>query len=280
MQRRDVVMLAVTHQRPPYVPWDVAYSSAAWRRLGNHLGEQDLEQYAGNHFVYINSTVGAPADLPDGRVRDGFGVVWRLAHDGEVGMIEGQALPEPTLSGFAFPDARDPRHYAHIPERIDRHRDRFKLFAVGYTLLERAWTLRGMEPFMIDLIERPEFVDERLDAITEVNLAQLQTALRHDFDCVHFGDDWGQQRGLLIGRRHWRRFIFPRMKRMCDAVRRAGRLISIHSCDDSKPCGGRAGSSPSIPATIARCGPLSGRVIGRPDELDHAYCHAGRSAAR
>jgi uroporphyrinogen decarboxylase len=230
MQKREVVMLAVTHQRPPYVPWDIAFTPAAWRRLGEHLGEGDLERFAGNHFVYVNSTVGAFADQPDGRVRDGFGVMWRRADDGEVGMIEGQVLPEPTLSGFAFPDARDPKHYAPIPELIDGHRDRFRLFAIGFTLLERAWTLRGMEQFMMDLIERPDFVGRLLDAITEVNLAQLEMALRHDFDCVHFGDDWGQQRGLLIGRKHWRQFVFPRMKRMCDAVRRAGKLISIHSC--------------------------------------------------
>ncbi|MHC4716045.1 MAG: uroporphyrinogen decarboxylase family protein, partial [Planctomycetota bacterium] len=230
MRKRDVVILAVTHQRPPYVPWDVAYTPAAWRRLGEHVGERDLEGYAGNHFVYINSTVGAFEDAPDGWLRDGFGVTWRRGGDGEVGMIEGQVLPEPTLSGFAFPDARDPRHYAHIPELIDRHRDRFRMFAIGFTLLERAWTLRGMEPFMIDLLERPEFAEQLLDAITELNLAQIEMALRHDFDCVHFGDDWGQQRGLLIGRSHWRRFIFPRMKRMCAAVRRAGTFISIHSC--------------------------------------------------
>ncbi len=240
MLKRDVVMLAVTHRRPPYVPWDIAFSPAAWRRLGEHLGEPDLERFVGNHFVYINSTVGAFADQPEacraappgqgGRVRDGFGVRWRRADDGEIGMIEGQVLPEPTLEGFTFPDARDPRHYAHIPELMDRHRDRFKLFAIGFTLLERAWTLRGMEQFMMDLIERPDFAGRLLDGITEVNLAQLEMALRYDFDCVHFGDDWGQQRALLIGRRRWRQFMFPRMQRMCDAVRRAGRLISIHSC--------------------------------------------------
>ena len=230
MQKRDVVIQAVTHRRPPYVPWDVAYTPAAWRRLGEHLGEPDPEAYAGNHFVYINSTLQAFADAGQGRVRDGFGVTWRRADDGEVGMIEGQVLPAPTLAGYVFPDARDPRYYAHIPALIDKHRDRFRMFAIGFTLLERAWTLRGMEPFLIDLLERPAFVEELLDAITEVNLAQIEMALRCDFDCVHLGDDWGQQRGLLIGRRHWRRFLFPRMKRMCDAVRRAGKFISIHSC--------------------------------------------------
>ena len=119
MQKRDVVMLAVTHRRPPYVPWDIAYTAPTWRRLGEYLGQADLERFAGNHFVYVNSALGAFADQPDGRVRDAFGVTWRRADDGEVGMIEGQVLPEPTLRGLSCPEARDPSHYAHIPELID-----------------------------------------------------------------------------------------------------------------------------------------------------------------
>ena len=64
MQKRDVVIRAVTHRRPPYVPWDIACASAVWWRLGDRLGEPGLERYAANRFVCINGTVGAFADQP------------------------------------------------------------------------------------------------------------------------------------------------------------------------------------------------------------------------
>jgi uroporphyrinogen-III decarboxylase len=51
-------------------------------------------------------------------------------------------------------------------------------------------------------------------------------------DCVHFGDDWGQQRGLLMGPELWRDFLKPELARMYGVVREAGRLVSIHSCGD------------------------------------------------
>ena len=172
MQKRDVVMLAVTHRRPPYVPWDIAFTPAAWRRLDAHLGEPDLERFVGNHFVYVNSTVGAFADQPDGRVRDGFGVLWRRADDGEVGMIEGQVLPEPTLTGFAFPDARDPRHYAHIPELIDGHRDRFRLLQPMDVLLGNVRIVGYLER-VVQERHRPQLLHGSLQVLFAGDLRHL-----------------------------------------------------------------------------------------------------------
>jgi len=51
-------------------------------------------------------------------------------------------------------------------------------------------------------------------------------------DIVHFGDDWGQQHGLIMGPRLWREFIKPRIQRMYARVREAGKIVSIHSCGD------------------------------------------------
>jgi uroporphyrinogen decarboxylase len=56
--------------------------------------------------------------------------------------------------------------------------------------------------------------------------------LEFPFDAVEFGDDWGSQRGLIMGPRLWRRFILPRVKRLYGAVRAAGKKVFIHSCGD------------------------------------------------
>jgi hypothetical protein len=42
--------------------------------------------------------------------------------------------------------------------------DLFTRFQVGFSLFERAWTMHGMENLLVDMIERPEFVEEFLDA--------------------------------------------------------------------------------------------------------------------
>ena len=85
---------------------------------------------------------------------------------------------------------------------------------------------------MMDFVEHPSFVSELLDALADLSMSVVQRAVELDVDCIHFGDDWGQQRGLLMGPRIWRQFIRPRLARLYAAVKRAGKYVSIHSCGD------------------------------------------------
>jgi uroporphyrinogen decarboxylase len=180
----------------------------------------------------LGNDIGFFADLGNDRVRDGFGVVWDRSVDKDIGQVEGCVLPEPTLKGYTWPDPLDPRFFSDIPGRIARQGDRFRVFQIGFSLYERAWTMRGMENLMMDFHDHPEFVDELLNTIADYNIAQAREALKYDIDAVHFGDDWGQQRGLQMGPRLWKRFILPPLKRMYSVVRDAGKYVSIHSCGD------------------------------------------------
>lgn len=122
--------------------------------------------------------------------------------------------------------------FSDIPHRITRYGDRYRVYAIGFSLFERAWTLRGMEALMMDFLDEPEFVHALFTAIADYNIAQLTHALNYDIDAVYFGDDWGQQHGLQMGYKTWRTFIYPQLKRMYSAVRNAGKHVFIHSCGD------------------------------------------------
>ena len=51
-----------------------------------------------------------------------------------------------------------------FPAKIARFPDRFRVFQIGFSLYERAWTLRGMENLMMDFYDHPQFVHELLAA--------------------------------------------------------------------------------------------------------------------
>ena len=108
-----------------------------------------------NHFLKLGSDIGFFDDLGNHRVRDVFGVVWDRAVDRDIGNVEGCVLPEPTLAGYALPGPVDRRFFADIPAKIDRFPDRFRVFQIGFSLYERAWTLRGMRTLMIDFYDHP-----------------------------------------------------------------------------------------------------------------------------
>ena len=232
MTKREVVTLALRGERPPYVPWSFSFTREARQTLQRHFGTEDLEPVMENHILGLGDAVGFFEDIGDDRFRDHFGVVWDRSVDKDIGIVQGCLLPEPTLSGYTFPDPLDPRFFADIPEKIDRFADRFRVFEIGFSLYERAWTLRGMANLMMDFYDHPAFVRELFDAIVDYNIAQARKALEYDIDAVYFGDDWGQQRGLQMGPELWREFIRPALKRMYAVVGEAGKSVFIHSCGD------------------------------------------------
>ena len=232
MQKRDVIRLVLEGKRPPYVPWSMGFTKEAKERLQRHYGCDDIEATLDNHLLKLGSDIGFFTGLGSDRVRDVFGVVWDRSIDKDIGNVEGRVLARPTLEGYAFPDPLDRRFFADIPAKIARFPDRFRVFQIGFSLYERAWTLRGMEQLMIDFYDHPGFVHELLRRIADYNVAQVREAVKYDIDAVYFGDDWGQQHGVQMGPRLWREFILPQLARMYAAVREAGKFVMIHSCGD------------------------------------------------
>jgi len=218
--------------RPPYVPWSFGFTKEATAKLQEHFGRPDLEDVLQNHLLKLGSDIGFFEEIGGDCVRDVFGVVWDRSVDKDIGIVRGCVLDSPSLRGYSFPDPLDPRFFADIPQQIERYGDRFRVFQLGFSLYERAWTLRGMMNLLTDFIDHPGFVHELLDAIADYNILQVRDALNYDIDAVYFGDDWGQQRGLQMGPARWREFLRPVLKRMYAVVRGAGKYVMIHSCGD------------------------------------------------
>jgi len=232
MTKRDVIRLVLSGDRPPYVPWSMGFTKEAKEKLQRHYGCDDVDVPLDNHLLKLGSDIGFFTDLGDDRVQDVFGVTWDRSIDKDIGNVEGCVLSGPTLAGYEFPNPLDRRFFEDIPEKIDRFGDRFRVFQIGFSLYERAWTLRGMENLMMDFHDHPQFVHELLATIADYNIAQVHEALKYDIDAVYFGDDWGQQRGLQMGPQSWRTFIYPQLQRMYAVVRQAGKFVMIHSCGD------------------------------------------------
>jgi uroporphyrinogen decarboxylase len=232
MTKRDVVRQALNAEPVPYVPWHMGFTLEAAEKLKAHYGTDDLGPILQNHFYSVRGGGGIFTDIGNARVRDLFGVVWDRSVDKDIGVVEGQLLPEPTLEHYTLPDPRDPILFDGLEAKLADHADLFRVFNIGFSLYERAWTLRGMEALMMDFYDNPDFVHALLKAIGDYNVAQVEHALTYAVDGVQFGDDWGQQHGLQMGPEAWRTFIKPVLARMYGTVKRAGRRVLIHSCGD------------------------------------------------
>ncbi len=232
MTKRDVVKMVLAHERPPYVPWHFGFTVEAKQKLTEHYGSDDIMAITGNHLLVLGDEIGYFEDVGNDRVKDVFGVIWDRSIDKDIGNVEGQVLTQPTLEGFHFPDPLADRYFRDIPCLLEKYPDRFRLFEIGFSLYERAWTLRGMEAFLMDFVVNPDFVHELMNAICEYNITQIKHALTFDIDGVKLGDDWGQQRGLIMGQECWNEFMKPCLARIFKVIKDAGKYVFIHSCGD------------------------------------------------
>jgi len=232
MTKREVVKTVLRGEAPPYIPWNLGFTKEAAEKLVQHFGTNDLDAVLGNHFVSLGSGDGFFTDIGNDCIQDHFGVIWDRSVDKDIGNVVKPQLQQPTLDGYEFPNPLADFFFDDVQENIDKHSDRLRLFCIGFSLFERAWTLRGMENLLMDFIEYPEFVKTLLRTIADYNIAQIEKALTFDIDAVYFGDDWGQQHGLIMGPKFWKEYIYPELKRMYGVVKKAGREVFIHSCGD------------------------------------------------
>ena len=105
----------------------------------------------------------------------------------------------------------------------------------GFALFERAWSLRGFDQLLMDMVDQPEWVEELLERITEIQVALAKRFVALGVDGGYFGDDYGAQRGLLFSPRLWRQLIKPRLARMFAVFRDAGLPVILHSDGDIWP---------------------------------------------
>jgi uroporphyrinogen decarboxylase len=234
MTKRDIIYLVLDGQKPPYVPWSFSFTVDAAEKLRDYYGVEnieDIESPLENHILGLGSDIGFFEDLGNDIFQDYFGVKWDRRADKDIGIPAEVVLKEPTLTGYEFPDPTHPRFFADIEAKIEKYPDRFRLFRLGFSLYERAWTLRGMENLLMDFVMHPDFVHQLLGQIADYNIAQVRAACQYDIDAVYFGDDWGQQKGLIMGPKIWRQFIKPQLERMYNTVRKeCGKYQFIHSC--------------------------------------------------
>lgn len=235
ISKRELVRSVLKGEKPAYTPWSFRFTPEPEAQLCEHYKCKPIEliQHTGCHILELGSPIGFFEDLGNCHYKDAFGVIWDRTHDKDIGMPTNTILEEPEdLDDYKFPDPLDSRFFADIEERIALTPDRFRLFTLGFSLYERAWTLRGTENLLMDFIEDPEFVHELFTRIADYNIAQVKEALKYDIDAVYYGDDWGQQSGLIMGYDRWKEFIYPQIKRMYGVVKDAGKFQFIHSCGD------------------------------------------------
>ena len=88
--------------------------------------------------------------------------------DRDIGNVCNLVIPERSLDGVVLPDPHAPDKFTGFAEQIAAGQDRFVQFGIGFSLFERAWTMRGMANLFMDMVEDPAFAGELLARQTDL----------------------------------------------------------------------------------------------------------------
>ncbi len=225
---KERVLRALAGQESDIVPYDIRIDDAALDKLTQLPEGRDLAGRIVNHLPFFHIEAARRPLGPD-RYVDAFGCTWRAGHAPH---LEDSPLKEPSLRGYEFPDLCEESYFHGAGEFLAEHGDRFVLCGDAHGLFDRCWALRGMEAFLTDMVLHPVFAEELLEALTELHLRLVERIAGYPFDGFRFGDDWGAQRGLLMGPERWRKLIKPRAGRIFERVRAKGMVVMVHTCGD------------------------------------------------
>lgn len=230
MTPREIVLEAVSHRETDIIPYELGIHAEIWEKLDAHYGGR--EKFP-EHETFI---AGRGVDwrghdeLPGDRFRDVFGVVW---DQGTIFHIVEPVLKGPSLKGYSFPTLVKDEEVPELARWCEENADRFRTFGLGLLFFERSWALRGMENMLVDMATEPAFCHELFERLMEMHLEALDKVLPLPFESIRFGDDFGAQKGLIMGLPYWRKYLKPRLAKMYGKARDAGKIVGIHSCGDN-----------------------------------------------
>ena len=254
MNRRDRVLAAIRHEQPDFVPYNFHGSAGVYAALCQHYGfpdNQTLVDFIGNHIVKIGSDFnvnpwvqgiqvqslpsGGPlittVDKQGGMHIDEFGCAWNRSGGTPYPVAYPLEKDPPDLSSYKLPDPNRPGRFEADRKVAEQYKGKVFLFGkLGMALFERAWSIRGVEQLMMDMITQPGFVEELLDRILyEWNLPIIDQQIALGVDGFYFADDWGSQTSMLFSPKLWRRMIKPHMAICYQRVKEKGLVVGQHS---------------------------------------------------
>ncbi|HPY94942.1 MAG TPA: uroporphyrinogen decarboxylase family protein [Clostridia bacterium] len=233
MGNRERVLAALRFESGAGVPYEIGFNKGALEKMVRRTGDRDFARHTGSHLGIVSLSAPETQFRP-GFFRDEYGVVWnRSGADRDVGNIEGNVVGSLEELENYRPPAVDRAWVLSRAKALSELDDgNFHVAQLHFSVFERAWSLCGMENLLIWMLDEPEAVRGFLDKITSRCLEVLETSFTYPYDCVYTGDDWGQQRGLIMGPPLWREFIKPCFERIYGLCHAHGRFTAHHSCGD------------------------------------------------
>ncbi|MCY3022220.1 MAG: hypothetical protein NTW87_24680 [Planctomycetota bacterium] len=231
MTHKDYVLAAINHEQTDRVPYSLGFDDNTDKELDTYCGSTEWRKKLQRFLCHVGSVdANAEQQIDAAHRRDIFGTVWRV--DRRPWHLEKPAMAQPRMDAITWPTADQfPKTVVdNVAQLTGPNAEQFSIMDNGWGLFEHSWRLRGFENTLMDCIAEPDFYAALLDKLTELRLGMVAKCADVAADAIMFGDDWGEQRGVIIGPDRWRKLLKPRWAKVFAATHAQKKYAICHSC--------------------------------------------------
>jgi len=248
MTSKERVLTALNHKEPDRIPITASFTPEFGRRLREYLKLQerpinphgaeihDLEEILG--LDIIQYAVGIANSFYASDKKEyvcEWGIKWkqveyitRFGKGYYTEIAEHPLKDENKIKDYTPPSPYREELYHPFENVVKTYGKKYCIMGVTVcTIFEAAWYLRGMDRLMIDMVENEEFANYIFDIPFKFHLEAAKRLARMGADVIWLGDDVGTQRDMLISPSLWRKYLKPRMAKICDELKRINPNLKI-----------------------------------------------------
>lgn len=236
MTKRENLLKALRRENPAYVPIDFDLCPSLNEQFQKRTGASDFREYYdfpyryvqihptryphdySRYYTHITEDLSPISWNPEWGVMGTFG---SLAHFQKMFHPMEHFTSVQEILDYPFPDFDADYRWEGVKKQ------NHKMIDDGYaavafmqmTIFELAWYLRGMEQFMSDFYEDPEFNEVLLDRITNLRIHMARRYAAADTDILMLGDDVSTQKDMMMSPALYRAQLKPRLTRIIQAAK-------------------------------------------------------------
>jgi len=242
MTSRERVLAAFGHEEPDRVPCWLGASEGFIRKALAETGldEEAFRAHLGDDFRRIHADLKGPDFVlsPGAVSRTVFGI--ERPGPGQ------KQPPPPPLSGADLQQVKDYSWPEPSWTDVSTLRQKAMQYDRRFAILGGDWSpfwhdaidLFGMENLYVLMYTAPEIIDEAMRRIVGYYMAVNQRIFDEAADLIDvffIGNDFGSQRGAMLGPQLFTRYILPHLRRLIDLGHSYRLKVQLHCCGGFAP---------------------------------------------
>ncbi|RJS87810.1 hypothetical protein CW704_01725 [Candidatus Bathyarchaeota archaeon] len=113
--------------------------------------------------------------------------------------------------------------------------EKFLLVGAGSVWLGGEITFEEWPIFLMWFYRYPDVVEKMINLVSDITIERAKAAIDHGADGILTCNDFGYSKSTWISPQHFRRFIYPNLKRAEDVIKKKGSFFVVHSDGNNEP---------------------------------------------